>query len=93
MPMSRAAAVVNSLKMDPAPSPTSENGCGCMVSPAAVFRPYVRLLAIATTWWLSLPGRMTLMTLPMPSMVGEAMPSIDDLTAFWMSGSIVVRIR
>ena len=38
-PMSMAAAVVKILKIDPAPSPTRENGCGCMVSPAAVFSP------------------------------------------------------
>ena len=49
MPISIAAAVVKILKIDPAPSPTRENGCGCMVSPASVFRPYVRLLAIAST--------------------------------------------
>jgi hypothetical protein len=31
--MSMAAAVVKILKIEPAPSPTSENGCGCTVSP------------------------------------------------------------
>ena len=39
IPMSSAAAVVKILKIDPAPSPTSENGCGCIVSPASRFNP------------------------------------------------------
>ena len=56
MPMSSAAAVVKILKMEPAPSPTSENGCGCTVSLASLLNPYVRLLAIAITRCASLPG-------------------------------------
>ena len=39
MPICIAAAVVKILKIDPAPSPTSENGCDRMVSPASVFNP------------------------------------------------------
>src|SRR5574340_335063 len=39
MAISSAAAVVKILKTDPAPSPTSENGCGRMVSPASLFSP------------------------------------------------------
>ena len=39
MPICIAAAVVKILKMDPAPSPTSENGCARIVSPASLFNP------------------------------------------------------
>ena len=93
MPMSIAAAVVKILKMDPAPSPTRENGCGRIVSPASVSSPYVRLLAIAMTWWESLPGAITLITLEMPGRVGLANLSMAALTGIWTSGSNVVRIR
>ena len=67
MPISSAAAVVKILKIEPAPSPTSENGCGCTVSLASLLSPYVRLLAIAITRCASLPGLITLITLATPS--------------------------
>ena len=39
IPICIAAAVVKILKIEPAPSPTSENGCDRMVSPASLFNP------------------------------------------------------
>ncbi|SHT81758.1 Uncharacterised protein [Mycobacteroides abscessus subsp. abscessus] len=39
MPISMAAATVKILKIDPAPSPTREKGCGCMVWKAFPSRP------------------------------------------------------
>src|SRR6476620_466572 len=38
-PFSIAAAVVKILKIEPAPSPTAENGCGCTVSLFSPSRP------------------------------------------------------
>jgi hypothetical protein len=58
------------------PSPTGENGCGRIVSPASPFSPWLRLLAIAITRWASLPGLITLITLATPSSVGLATLSI-----------------
>ena len=93
MPISSAATVVKILKIEPAPSPTSENGCGCTVSLASLLNPYVRLLAIAITRCASLPGLITLITLATPSKVGLATLSIDCLTDACTIGSNVVRIR
>ncbi|CPA38421.1 Uncharacterised protein [Mycobacterium tuberculosis] len=93
MPMSRAAAVVKILKIDPAPSPTRENGCGRMVSPASRSSPYLRLLAMANTLCASLPGLITLITLEIPARFGLAYLSMAALTGACTSGSRVVRIR
>ncbi len=85
--------MVKILKIDPAPSPASEYGCGCTVWPAARFSPYVRLLAIAITRWASRPGRITLITLATPSAVGEATLSTAFFTLSCTCGSRLVRIR
>ena len=70
MPFSIAAATVKTLNTEPAPSPTSENGCGWTVWLSPSSRPYWRLEAIATTLWESLPGRTTLITSATPCAVG-----------------------
>ena len=80
MPESSAAALVKILNTEPAPSPTMVKGCGCTVWPASNFNPYPRLLAIASTGWRSLPGRMTLITLATLSNAGLATALIAFLT-------------
>lgn len=53
----------------------------------------MRLDAIASTGWVSLPGRITLITLATPGVVGSANLSTADFTDAWTSGSSVVLIR
>ena len=93
MPISSAAALVKILNTDPAPSPTSVNGCGWTVSPRSSLSPYVRLSPIASTGWASRPGLITLITLATLSSVGLATVLIAFFTLSWTVGSRVVLMR